>query len=73
VEADAMNATEEPRAVPETQAAILHRAMLKKVLLIKARRGGSVADIVSRHADAGIDAEYRECLAEADAELGGEG
>lgn len=67
-----MNATEEPKALPETQAAILHRDLVKKALLIKARRGGSVADIVSRHAEAGIDAEYRECLAEAGNELGGE-
>jgi hypothetical protein len=67
-----MNATEEPKSAPETQAAILHRSLMRKVLLIKSRRGGSVADIVSRHAEAGIDAEYRECLAEANTELGGE-
>lgn len=68
-----MNATEEPKPAPEVQAAILHRALLKKVLLIKAQRGGSVADIITRHAEAGIDAEYRAVLAEANAELGGEG
>lgn len=68
-----MNATEEPKAVPETQAAILHRALLKKALLIKARRGGTVAEIISRHAEASLDAEYRECLAEANTELGTEG
>jgi hypothetical protein len=46
---------------------------MKKALLIKARRGGSVADIIMRYAEASIDAEYRECLAEANTELGGEG
>lgn len=67
-----MNATEEPKA-PEMQAAILHKELLRKVIAIKSRRGGSVADIVTQFGGPGIEAEYRRCVSEMQAELGGEG
>lgn len=61
--------TNEPKA-ETVKAALLHESLLSKVSVIKSRRRGTFADIVSAYGGPGIDEEYRKVLAElqADAE-----
>lgn len=63
----------EPVATEPTTAAILHAELIRKVKVIQSRRGGSTAKIVTTYGGPGIDDEYRRCVEEMNAELGGEG
>lgn len=67
-----MNPATDEIAEP-AKAALLHESLLSKVRVIRERRGGTIADIVTRFAGPSIDREYRKVLAEMNAELGGEG
>lgn len=51
------------------RAALLYESLLSKARVIRERRGGTIADVVSRFGGPGIDAEYRRVLAELQAEV----
>jgi hypothetical protein len=54
---------------PKTMPAILLEDFVRKVKVIQARRGGSIAKVVATYGGPGIDAEYRKVLDEMSAEL----
>lgn len=56
-----------------TTAAIVHAELIEKVKVIKSRRGGSIADVLTNYGGPGIDEEFRRVVAEMNAQLGIEG
>lgn len=65
-----MNPATEEKA-DQVQAALLYETLLSKVRVIRERRGGKIADVVSRFGGPGIDREWRAVLAEMQAEADG--
>jgi hypothetical protein len=63
-----MGTTEEASSQAVKQA-LLHESLLSKVRVIRERRGGTIADVVSNVAGPAIDREYRKVVAEMNAEI----
>lgn len=51
------------------KAALLHEALLSKLRVIRERRGGTIADVVTQVAGSAVDREYRKVLGEMQAEI----
>lgn len=57
---------------PEKTAAEIYVPLLQMIRIIRSRRDISIAETIQRYGGPGILREYRKCVTEMDAELGGE-